>query len=143
MAIRNKAGIYGFALLSILLIAASPTLAAPQAAEGPMKLFKSQAGKFSVLMPGKPTMRSSQLSTSVGPINFHVFIVEFKNGTYMVGYNDYPSDSTGSAQSRLEGARDGALKNSKSTLLTDVPINLNGVPGRARGSGMTYDFSFP
>ena len=59
------------------------------------------------------------------------FSVEQANGNiaYMAMYNDYgPNQGNDDAQTVLGRTRDGAVKGK--TLLSDMVISLNGVPGR-------------
>jgi hypothetical protein len=51
------------------------------------------------------------------------------NVSYMVMYNDYSGDyASGDPQTVLQTTRDGAV--GTKTLLSDIVISLNGVPGR-------------
>jgi hypothetical protein len=99
-----------------------------------MQPYTSTEGHFTVSFPG-----SASVTTSNEPINFkdgqtatmYEFSVELDSGNvaYLVMYNDYgPNDANGDPQTVLAATRDGAV--SGKTLLSDMVISLNGVPGR-------------
>jgi hypothetical protein len=94
--------------------------------------FSSPEGSFSIGMPGQPTASSQTASTAAGPIEIHLF--EFATAdqktAYMVSYNDYPAGAVGEPQGTLDGAVQGAITNSKATLVQSHAIDLGGVPGR-------------
>ncbi len=98
-----------------------------------MQTFTSADGRFSVLLPGTPKQQSQQIALRGGASStLYQFWVDLEDGsvTYMVMYNDYPSNyANDGAANVLARTRDGAA-NGK-TLTSDVAINLNGVPGRA------------
>jgi len=92
------------------------------------KEFRSSEGAFSILLPGTPT---EQISTA-GPIDFHFFVLEQKDITYMVGYSDYPDTlvQERTPDVMLDGTRDGAVANVQGELLSELIISLNEYPGR-------------
>ncbi|HYB60573.1 MAG TPA: hypothetical protein VEH50_03750 [Methylomirabilota bacterium] len=101
-----------------------------------LKRFTSADGRFSVLMPGTPTASTDQVTIGSGdsartaPLYEFILTVGDGNVGYMVSYNDYPPDvDVGAAQAVLERGRNGAV--GSKTLLTDTPVELNGVPGRS------------
>jgi len=98
-----------------------------------MQPYTSDAGRFSVLFPGTPAQKTQQIALEGGASStlFQTWVgLEDDNVAYMVFYNDYPPGyATGAPQAVLEAVRDGVVKGK--TLLTDEPIDLNGVPGRA------------
>jgi hypothetical protein len=98
-----------------------------------MQPYASTDGRFTVNFPQGEVKRSTE------PINFksgetgtmYEFTVEIEGGNvaYLVMYNDYGADQANEdAQTVLARTRDGAT--SGKTLLSDIAINLNGVPGR-------------
>ncbi len=66
--------------------------------------------------------------------------LEDRNVSYMLMYNDYSADyANGNPQTVLAGTRDGAVAGK--TLLSDMVISLNGVPGReftAKDDNLNY-----
>ncbi len=113
-----------------------------------LKRFTSADGRFTVLMPGTPTPSTDQVAvgsgSSAGTTPLYEFILTVGDGNvgYMVGYNDFPADvAVDSPAGVLERGRNGAV--GTKTLLTDTPVSLNGVPGRAftyrDTDGSTFD----
>jgi hypothetical protein len=95
--------------------------------------FTSQEGRFTVLFSGAPKQESQTIDLKGGGKTTLIqFSTESDNGNvaYMVMYNDYTGDyANGDPQVVLGSTRDGALTGK--TMLSDMVINLNGVPGRA------------
>ena len=98
-----------------------------------MQTFTSAEGRFSVELPATPQQAAKPLALQGGGAStLHQFWVDIDsdNITYMVIYNDYPSDyATAAPQELLETMRDGVVRDKK--LTSDVPIDLYGTPGRA------------
>jgi len=107
--------------------------AAGSAKVAPMQTFTSTDGRFSIVFPGVPQQTSQVVNLKNGEsTTIYQFSAEADNGntSYIVMYNDYSAAIVGgSPQALLERTRDGAVAGK--TLLTDVAIDLNGVPGRA------------
>lgn len=99
----------------------------------PMQTFTSADGRFSILLPGAPKQDSQDIALKNGEtVKLYQFSAEDDNGntSYIVMYNDYSADVISQPpQDLLIRTRDGAVAGK--TLLTDVVIDLNGVPGRA------------
>ncbi|MDR3683051.1 MAG: hypothetical protein P4L11_04905 [Geothrix sp.] len=132
-------------LFALLFVSAAslPAQTGPPVAPA-SQAFTSQEGHFRIIFAGEPK-RDSQVVPlkGGGSTTLFQFTVELDNDNiaYIVMYNDYPGDyANGDPQSVLATTRDGAV--SGKTLLTDVPITLNGVPGRAftatDSSGLNY-----
>ena len=103
---------------------------APACAQQP---YTSTDGRFSVQFPAGEVKQDTQSVTLKGSdtSTLYEFWVELADGnvSYMVMYNDYPAAyANDSADAVLARTRDGATKGK--TLLSDMAINLNGVPGR-------------
>jgi hypothetical protein len=103
------------------------------AACGQLMFYTSNEGRFSVQFPvGEVKQDTEQVNLKGGDTTtLHEFWVEQGEGniSYMVMYSDYPPDyANREPQQVLAGTRDGAVKNK--TLLSDIEISLNGVPGR-------------
>jgi hypothetical protein len=94
------------------------------------KEFKSADGGFKVLMPGTPKEKTQ--ATPGGELK--MYLVEERNGAYMAGFANTPippNESEAQTQNRLDGARDGAVRNINGTLVKDTKIKLAGKePGR-------------
>lgn len=138
---------YSTQLAAILMLMGSAALAAGQKvgptgqqtqspsapAVQPMTPYSSEAGRFSVQFPGgevKQDTDSIKLQDT-DTSTLYEFYTESADGnvSYMVMYNDYPSTyANDGSDAVLARTRDGAAKGK--TLLSDMAINLNGVPGR-------------
>jgi len=119
--------------------------AAGSATVVPMQTFTSADGRFSILFPGAPKQDSQVINLKNGDsTTIYQFSAEADTGntSYILMYNDYSAAVVAdSPQALLGRTRDGAVAGK--TLLTDVVIDLNGVPGRAYtavdSDGYNYD----
>ena len=112
-------------LLFILLVGA--TSAHAQTASQWIK-YSSPEGKYKVLMPGQPTVKTNEATDGDGkPLLQHLATVSAGGGAFMVTYFDYPPESN----FKMEAARDGLVKAVAGTIDVDEPITLAGVAGRA------------
>jgi len=98
-----------------------------------MQPYTSTDGRFTVNFPQAEVKQESQAIDlkGGGTTTLHQFWVELadNNVSYMVMYNDYSGDyANGDPQTVLATTRDGAV--GTKTLLSDIVISLNGVPGR-------------
>jgi hypothetical protein len=91
----------------------------------------SQAGAFSVLMPGQPATTVKAVKTAIGPIDAHSFLVETGGGAYayMVVYNDYPT-TPANPQRVLNAVRDGGVESVRGRVISERAIALDGHPGK-------------
>jgi len=140
MTIRSLAAV--LALLSFA--AAAPALAKPpaQAAGKPAakkpavvpegwKHVVSDKGNYSLVFPGEPA--AQDLTDDAGKYLATMFVLELDNGNvaYMSSFSDLPLERTTAGPDQiLSDARDGALKSSKGTLVSEKKITLDGFPGR-------------
>ena len=93
----------------------------------------SREGGFSVSLPGKPTESKQRVMTATGNLDVHLFIVETKDdAAYVVSYCDLPAADLkgGTADKRLDHARDGAVDKARGKLRTEKKITIAGYPGR-------------
>ncbi len=94
----------------------------------------SKAGKFKVSFPGKPQTMKRTLSTAVGKIDLHMFILPTmgNRAVYAVMYNDYPAIVTQTADPNtvLERALNGAVKSKNGTITKKANIKIDGFPGK-------------
>jgi len=98
-----------------------------------MQPYSSTEGRFSVQFPAGDIKHDTEPVTLQGSdtSTLYEFWVEASDGnvSYLVMYNDYPpAYANDGADAVLGRTRDGAMKGK--TLLSDIAINLNGVPGR-------------
>jgi hypothetical protein len=98
----------------------------------PWTEFKSKDGNFSVLLPGTPTESVQTLTAQSEQIDVQFYTLTTGNTAYMVSYSDYPASifQTTPIKSILDGARDGAVKNSQGRLINETDIVLGTYPGR-------------
>lgn len=94
--------------------------------------FKSESGGFIVKFPGTPKEEKTTANTQAGPIEAISYSVSNNKISYTVAYNDYPEELVKSSKPDdiLNGARDGAVTNTKGKLLNELIINLDNYPGR-------------
>ncbi len=94
--------------------------------------FAPSGEGFRVQLPGKPRA----MSRSAAGIEFKMYALESpdKRSAYMVSATKLPipaNEDAATIQQRLDGARDGALRNSRATLTKETKIRLQGkFPGR-------------
>jgi hypothetical protein len=103
-----------------------------------MQDFTSQKWKFKTRFPGKPDEK-----TQPGPqgISMTAFYTESRSGAMLVGVADMPipeNEPNETIQERLDGSRDGAIRNVGGTLKSSQAITLNGkYPGREFSATLT------
>jgi len=97
-----------------------------------MQPYRSTDGRFTVNFPQAEVKLDSQTVSLGGGGSttlYQVSVAPSNNISYLVMYNDYTADyANGDPQTVLQTTRDGAVKGK--TLLSDIVISLNGVPGR-------------
>ncbi|MCK4576533.1 hypothetical protein KAU34_09015 [candidate division WOR-3 bacterium] len=96
------------------------------------KEFISSEGRFSILMPGKPSKQTVKTNSVIGPIDFHILTFEKEDVVYLVGYSDYPNTfvQSNTQDSLLNIACYGAVLNLKGNLVSKRVISINEYPGR-------------
>lgn len=131
LAMLTLPGLLLFAATSVLSQVPPPPAQVPVTTQ--LVPYTSTDGRFSVSFPGgAPKQDTQQVSLQGGGSStLYEFWVEAGDGniSYMVMYNDYPANyANDGADAILARTRDGAIKGK--TLVSDMAINLNGVPGR-------------
>jgi len=87
--------------------------------------------KFSVELPGTPSVRANPAQTPGGEAPGVIGQLPTAAGVLMFGANDYSAlPRSSDLQARLEAAVAGAISNSKQTLDSETKITVGGVPGR-------------
>ena len=96
--------------LTVLIMAGFVLPAAAETAE--WKTFTSEAGSFSVLMPGTPTFSDTTDHTVVGDVGENLFSLDVKEGSFSAEYSDLPRVAVifDSAKSIYKDAKEGLLK---------------------------------
>lgn len=94
--------------------------------------YHSDQGQFSVLFPGKPTKKLQLLRTPAGEIDLWMFSAGSKKSVFVVGYADYPQRLINNSDPTrmLDGARDGAVRNVRGSLVDETEIDFYGYPAR-------------
>lgn len=111
----------------------SPQISGALGSQPVLQPYTSAEGRFTVSFPGgSPKLDTETVNLKGGGSStLYEFWTELENNnvSYMLMYNDYSPDyANGDPQTVLASTRDGAVANK--TLLSDMAINLNGVPGR-------------
>jgi hypothetical protein len=96
-------------------------------------VYTSKEGAFSVALPGKPGESKQRVMTATGNLDVYLFVVETKDdAAYVVSYSDLPAAEikAGTADKRLDHARDGAVDNARGKLRSEKKIEIASFPGR-------------
>ena len=88
--------------------------------------FTSEAGRFSVLMPGKPSDTSKTVDSQPGPYTTHLFVLRNGANVFVVGWVDYDPRFNFERQTELEANRDNFVRNLKATLVETRNVKIDG-----------------
>jgi outer membrane lipoprotein-sorting protein len=95
--------------------------------------FKSEAGRFSILMPAKPNYATQTLETREGRFEHHIFIATVGAALFcFVDYADMPKQlgDAKNSDALFDVARDEILKAAEAKLERETNISMDGHPGR-------------
>lgn len=94
--------------------------------------FKSDDGRFSILMPAKPNYATQTLETGQGRFEHHVFIATVGLLVCFVDYADLPKQlgDAKNSDALFDLARDEFLKGAQAKLERETNISMDGHPGR-------------
>jgi hypothetical protein len=94
--------------------------------------YKSSAGRYSILMPGKPKEQTQAVDSIVGKLDMLITSFEDQSSAYLIAYVDYPGDliRSGQANDILDGTVRGATENVNGTLVRQQDFPLGVIPGR-------------
>ena len=83
-------------------------------------------------MPGKPEIKNETMDMPFGTVNTITYMAGSRKIGCIVSYADYPAllIKTTNHQELLEGAKNGAIKNSNGRLISETSINFHGLPAR-------------
>jgi MYXO-CTERM domain-containing protein len=100
-------------------------------ADATWKRFESADGRFRADFPGSPEATHEPVDVpNLGRLVMHQFTVEVTAElVYGVMYDDLPSEPP-NPQAVLDGARDGMLRQTAATLISETSIAIDGYPGR-------------
>ncbi|MFO0868554.1 MAG: hypothetical protein U0935_06355 [Pirellulales bacterium] len=115
--------------LSLAVLATVLLVGSSRAAD--WKVVSPEGADLSVEMPGEPQASRQKVDTVVGPIEIVLHILEVDGAAYLVNSTTIPPNAPeATIEERLNGARDGAVKNSKGKLLEEKKIKLGVNQGR-------------
>jgi hypothetical protein len=112
----------------MLLICFSPVLstAGARSADDWFK-YDSREGRYSVLLPNKPTLSTETTTASTGEkLPQYVALSIDGDSVFYASYSDLLTNMTFS----FDNARDGMLAAAQGTLISESSISLNDAPGR-------------
>lgn len=119
-----------FAACLVLLAACAMAFGQSNQGAGTWETFTSDAGHFSVLMPGRPQPNEAKQDSPHGPYTVHLFTARADRRVYLVGWVDYDPNFRFDTQKELEVNRDNFVKGVKGQLTgTTKPIKLGDHPG--------------
>jgi len=124
--------------LRALLAALALTLLAACYPELDWREFRSDEGRFVVLLPDKPSLQSGTIALAGETATMHMHVVQKEDAVFGVGYADLPP--TLSSDRAIAAARDALVANIGGKLSRDDALKLNGSPGRdIRAEGRVRD----
>jgi outer membrane lipoprotein-sorting protein len=94
--------------------------------------FRSEEGRFSVLMPEKPQSQTMTMEMPQGRFEQHLFSASHSKLFCMIAYTEMPKQSLvgNNAEGFLDGVRDVFVKQVGGKLASESPLTLDGHPGR-------------
>jgi hypothetical protein len=95
--------------------------------------FLSEEGRFTVLMPSKPTEQVMPIQSTSGSLNLHTYVSLGVQGiAYIASYSDMPTAPADQSMiiKVLDDVRNGQLDKAKGKLQSEVTISHDGHPGR-------------
>ena len=105
--------------------AASPAKATPAAPVPDWKSYSYPADGFNSAFPFAPELQKKDVPTDAGSFQLRSYIAQVESVALFVGVCDYGAAAEGKdPDDMLKGARDGALKNSNSHLVSEHMITL-------------------
>jgi NADH dehydrogenase/NADH:ubiquinone oxidoreductase subunit G len=113
---------------AVLMFIGIVTLAAAQAPEWKAYTYASEG--FSISLPSAPQQNKDNVVTDAGTIETRSYLVELARAALFIGVSDFDKRAAQSDPDKLlQGARDGALQNSKSHLVSEKKLMLGIYPG--------------
>jgi len=117
--------------LSTLVVVTLISVASQAIAQN-WKEHRPEGGGYVVEMPGEPKVSWQDVPTKIGEIKTYIATSELGPVAFVTMYSRYPETyMTGvSADSILEGGRNGAVANVKGKLRTETTVTISNFPGR-------------
>lgn len=112
--------------IAFILLATANTFAEPQKPADALTEFKSDAGKFTIGLPGKP--QQEDVEVGAAKEKQHQFTVGTDKGAYIVSYQENPNLKNSTPKqiaAALESARDRLKEVFHGKLLESKPTTLN------------------
>ena len=88
--------------------------------------FKSDNGRFSVLMPEIPKDQVETTQSEHGPYTTHLYITRHDNNVYLIGWVDYDPSFNFNRAAELEANRDNFVKGISATLTGSRTVTIDG-----------------
>ncbi len=99
--------------------------------------YNSKDGNYTVVFPAKPSEQNQTANSAKGPIPFvlAIYTDDSKQRAFLTSSSNLPlpegkKPSDYNPEKGLDGARDGASKSAKATIVKETKITQNGYPGR-------------
>ena len=88
---------------------------------------------YKVKFPAQPTEQNLSADSVIGPLKFILAVYNDKTRqrSYATGSYKYPiNPARYNVEKGLDGARDKSAQDSNSTIISEIKLSLNGIPGR-------------
>lgn len=96
------------------------------------KSYSFPADGFSASYPSEPELQKRDVPTDAGPFELRSYLAQVAPVALFIGVCDYGAQAAGKdPDTMLQGAKNGALTNSKSHLVSEKKITLGIYPGLA------------
>jgi hypothetical protein len=90
--------------------------------------FRSEMGRFSILVPSVPEETKETTPSDHGPYTTYLFITREPSYVYLIGWVDYDPSFNFNRQKELEANRDNFVKGVKATLTSTQSLKIDGYP---------------
>jgi len=90
--------------------------------------FTSDAGNFSVLMPGIPKTEIKKTDSEHGPYTNYICFLRDATSDYLIGWVDYDPAFSFDGHGEMEANRDNLIKGISATLLNSQDTTIDGYP---------------
>lgn len=116
-----------WALLVVIVMSAATQAAAQNWVE-----HRPEGAGYVVEMPSEPKISSQNVPTKLGDIKVYIAVTELGPLAFVTMFSRYPEEyvKSVSADSILEGGRNGAVANVKGKLRSETSVTINDFPGR-------------
>lgn len=119
-------GIIGFLLNGIILVLLSAIALSAYNKSATWQTVNSAEGHFSIMMPVAPKEQINKINSEIGPLEMHLFLSQNGAAVFLLSYTDYPENiiQQNSPEAILNSVRDGAIANTKGSLLNESNLQL-------------------